>query len=244
MARSKRLHRIVRSTLITAGIVATAANAADTTLPEVIVTAQKRTESIQDVPIAVSAYTGDELLARGVDGGAQIVQTIPNVSFSKGNFTGYNLQIRGVGSKLVAAGGDQGVGIHLNNVPLAASRFFESEFFDVERIEVLRGPQGTLYGRNATGGVFNAITAKPTNELAGSATLDLGNYGSHKVKAMINVPLSDSWALRLAGSALQRDGYNYNIASDTYVDGRDLGSLRGTLAFNPSESFSAYLMYE
>jgi len=245
MSESTRLRRIVRLTLATAALVATAAaQSADNVLPEVVVTAQKRAESIQDVPIAVSAFSEDELTARGLDGGPQMLQAIPNVSFSKGNFTGYNLQIRGVGSKLVAAGGDQGVGIHVNNAPLAASRFFEAEFFDMERVEVLRGPQGTLYGRNATGGVFNAITAKPTNELAGSATLDIGNYSSHKLKAMANLPLSDTLALRLAGSTLERDGYNYNIASDSQVDGRSIAAGRATLSFKPGDLFSAYLMWE
>jgi outer membrane receptor protein involved in Fe transport len=179
MSRSQRLKECVRFSLLVAGLSATAvasgAEESKSTLPEVVVTAQKRAESIQDVPIAVSAISGDDLTARGMDGGPQIVQAVPNVSFSKGNFTGFNLQIRGIGSKLVAAGGDAGVGIHLNNAPLAVSRFFEAEFFDLERVEVLRGPQGTLYGRNATGGVFNAITAKPTKEFESAVTADVGN---------------------------------------------------------------------
>jgi hypothetical protein len=90
------------------------------------------------------------------------------VNFSKGNFTGYNFQIRGIGSKLVSGSGDAGTGIHLNNAPLIANNLFETEFYDVERVEVLRGPQGTLYGRNATGGVVNLLTAKPDRHFAGN----------------------------------------------------------------------------
>eukprot|EP01030_Chromulinospumella_sphaerica_P014633 gene14633-14430_t len=126
--------------------------ATGTTVGELIITAQKREEAIQDVPIAVSAFNQESLEKAKIDGGPNLVLAIPNVNFSKGNFTGYNFQIRGVGSKLVAGSGDAGTGIHLNNAPLTANNLFESEFFDVERVEVLRGPQGTLYGRNATGG--------------------------------------------------------------------------------------------
>jgi outer membrane receptor protein involved in Fe transport len=244
MSRSTRLQQFVRFTLASAAIaVASPAYSADP-LPEVVVTAQKRSESIQDVPIAVSAFSQDELTSRGVDGGPQILQAIPNVTFSKQNFTSYNLQIRGVGSKLIAASGDQGVGIHLNNAPLAASRFFEAEFFDMERIEVLRGPQGTLYGRNATGGVFNAITAKPSKEFESSVTLDVGNYDSVKVKGMVNLPMGDMFQLRLAGTMLNRDGYLHNTANDSQIDGRELFSTRVTLAFQPTESLRGFLMWE
>ena len=88
---------------------------------------------------------------------------MPNLSFTKGQFTGFNLKIRGIGVDVVATSGDAGVGIHQNDVPLQSNRLFESEFFDTERVEILRGPQGTLYGRNANGGVFNLITAKPVD---------------------------------------------------------------------------------
>ena len=95
-----------------------------------------------------------------IDGGSNLVLAVPNVNFSKGNFGGgYNFQIRGIGSKLVAGSGDAGTGIHLNNAPLIANNLFETEFYDMERVEVLRGPQGTLYGRNATGGVVHAPTS-------------------------------------------------------------------------------------
>ena len=121
----------------------------------ITVTTQKTAESIQDVPIAVSAFNEEALDRLQLAGGPDLVRTIPNVTFTKGNFTGANFRIRGVGSDLVATSGDSGVGVHQNDVPLTANRLFESEFYDVERVETLRGPQGTLYGRNATGGVVN-----------------------------------------------------------------------------------------
>jgi outer membrane receptor protein involved in Fe transport len=102
-------------------------------IEEVVVTAQKREEALQDVPIAVSAFTQEGLDAQGIEGGPDLQQSVPNVSFSRGNFTGYNFQIRGIGSKSTAASGDAGVGIHQNNAPLTANRLFEAEFYDLER---------------------------------------------------------------------------------------------------------------
>ena len=130
-------------------------------IEELVVTAQKKEEALQDVPIAVSAFDQSALEKSKIDGGPNLVLAVPNVNFSKGNFTGYNFQIRGIGSKLVAASGDAGTGIHLNNAPLIANNLFETEFYDMERVEVLRGPQGTLYGRNATDGVVNLLTTPP-----------------------------------------------------------------------------------
>ena len=134
---------------------------AQNVIQELVVTAQKREEALQDVPIAVSAFDQEALQKGKIDGVTNLILAVPNVNFSKGNFTGYNFQIRGIGSKLVAGSGDAGTGIHLNNAPLLSNNLFETEFYDVERVEVLRGPQGTLYGRNATGGVVNMITANP-----------------------------------------------------------------------------------
>jgi len=131
------------------------------TLQSVVVTTQKSEESIQDVPIAVSAFDEDALEKLQLAGGPDLVKAIPNVAFSATNFGSFNLKIRGIGADVIAQSGDAGVGIHQNDIPLSGSRFFEAEFYDVERVEVLSGPQGTLYGRNATGGVFNLITAKP-----------------------------------------------------------------------------------
>ena len=213
-------------------------------IEELVVTAQKREEAIQDVPIAVSAFSQDTLEKAKIDGGPNLQLAIPNVSFSKGNFTGFNFQIRGVGSKLVATSGDSGTGIHINNVPLTASNLFEAEFYDTERVEVLRGPQGTLYGRNATGGVVNVITAKPVDRFAASIKAEVGNFDTRKVRGMVNVPIGDKVALRVAGSYLNRSGFGKNLITGNDVDGRDLYAVRTTVAFNPTEKFSSYLMWE
>jgi len=215
------------------------------TLSTVTVTTQKVEESIQDVPIAVSAFDEESIKRLQLTGGPDLVKAIPNVSFTKGNFTGYNFKIRGIGVDVVATSGDAGVGIHQNDVPMTANRLFEAEFYDVERVEVLRGPQGTLYGRNATGGVFNLITAKP---VLGEFQADLeGTYGNHntfKAKGMINLPIGDKAALRVAGSMLQRDGYVKNAVTNNDVDDRDLSSIRATFAVEPTDNLRGWLSYE
>jgi len=218
--------------------------ASSNVIEELVVTAQKKEEALQDVPIAVSAFDQNALEKSKIDGGPNLVLAVPNVNFSKGNFTGYNFQIRGIGSKLVAGSGDAGTGIHLNNAPLIANNLFETEFYDVERVEVLRGPQGTLYGRNATGGVVNLITAKPTDTFSGNIRGEYGNYNAMKFRGMINVPLGDVFALRVAGSYLKRDGYGTNLVTGNDADDRDLFGARATLSFKPTDKFRAWVMWD
>ena len=213
-------------------------------LSEIVVTAQRRAEALQDVPIAVSAFTPELLESKRIDTGPELVMDLPNVTAAKSYFGGFNFQIRGVGTPLGTASADSGVGIHLNNVPLTSSRFFEAELFDTSQVEVLRGPQGTLYGRNATGGVVNVKTAMPTDELTGLATVEGATFGTFKAKAMMNVPLGEVFALRLAGSYLRRSGFGENTYNGEDVDGRDLFSTRVTLAFTPNDSLKSSLMWQ
>lgn len=208
---------------------------ADTGIETIIVTAQRQAESLQDVPIAVSAFSAEALEKRQIDNTLDLQQSLPNTTFTKGNFTGSNLSIRGIGSAVVAASGDSGIGVHFNDMPIVSPRLFETEFYDVERIEVLRGPQGTLFGRNATGGVLNLITAKPKGELGASGELQYGNFDSKQVKGMVNVPLGDIGGVRLAGIYQKRDGYTENLFTGNDIDGRDSYSLRGTVQLTPTD---------
>lgn len=248
MTRTLRLRRTLVASASAAAIFAIAAPAfaqeGGSTVGELIITAQKREEAIQDVPIAVSAFNQDSLEKAKIDGGPNLVLAIPNVNFSKGNFTGYNFQIRGIGSKLVAGSGDAGTGIHLNNAPLTANNLFEAEFFDVERVEVLRGPQGTLYGRNATGGVVNLISAKPTDNFEALIKGEYGNFNTMKLRGMINIPIGDVLAVRAAGAYLKRDGYGKNLTTGNDVDDRDLWNTRLTVSFEPSDTFRAFFLWD
>ncbi|WP_291194739.1 TonB-dependent receptor [Hyphomonas sp.] len=217
----------------------------DRRLGTVTVTTQKVEESIQDVPIAVSAFDEAALDKMQLTGGPDLLKAIPNTAFTAGNFGGFNFRIRGIGVDAVAQSSDAGVGIHQNDVPLGANRLLEAEFFDMERVEVLRGPQGTLYGRNATGGVFNAITAKPVlDEYQGSATVTLGNYDTLKYRGMLNVPIGDKLAVRVAGSALERSGYATNTVTGQSIDGRELFGVRGSILFEPTDNFRATFIVE
>jgi len=213
---------------------------------EIVVTAQKRVESVQDVPIAVTALSQKNLEEQKIEGGPDIMRAVPNLTFSKSNFTGYNLSIRGVGTKAVSATSDPGVAVAFNNSGLIHNRFFEQEFFDMDRVEVLRGPQGTLYGRNATGGVVNLIPAKPDfGGFEGNIKGEVGNYNSRRLLAMLNVPLVDDvLAVRVAGSMTQRSGYDYNATTKNRINGRDLWSLRTSVAFEPAPWFRANLIWE
>ncbi|MBB4097951.1 TonB-dependent receptor domain-containing protein [Sphingomonas kyeonggiensis] len=212
---------------------------------DIIVTAQKRRESMQSVPIAMSAFTSKTLDEMKIEGGAELVRAVPNISFSKSNFASYNFSIRGVGTKALSVASDPGVAVSFNNTPLIRNRLFEQEYFDVQRVEVLRGPQGTLYGRNATAGVVNMIPnfANP-DKLAAEFKLETGNYKSMRAAGMVNLPLTDTLAVRAAGAWTNRDGYDYNTVTDQRVNGRNLWGSRVTAAWQPGRNFKINAAWE
>ena len=212
---------------------------------EIVVTAEKREASIQDVPIAISAFDESRLERLQLNDAQDLQLAIPNFQFSKQNFSGSNIAIRGVGTKVVATSGDAAVGIHINGAPVGNSPIFEGEFFDVQRIEVLRGPQGTLYGRNSSSGVLNIITQKAvTEEFSGRIEGTYGNYNTYKSNGYINIPIGDSFAARLAGFYTKRDGFTHDVVSGNDVDGRDMYGIRGSLFAQLSENADASLMVQ
>ena len=215
------------------------------TVQALIVTAQKREEDIQDVPIAISAFTQEDLTRSQVAGGPDLMTQVPNFTFTKTNFSGYSIQIRGIGTQAISATTDPAVAIAFNNTPFVRNRFFEQEFYDLQRVEVLRGPQGTLYGRNATAGVVNIISAKPTFHYEARLSADVGNYNSSRLEGMINLPLvDDRVAFRLAGAWTKRDGYDTNQITGSRIDGRNLWSTRASLRFTPTDRLEANLIWE
>ncbi|UIJ44064.1 TonB-dependent receptor [Sphingomonas cannabina] len=201
---------------------------------DIVITAQRQSERLQDVPIAVSAFTAENLQQQQIVNPTALQQTLPNITYTKTNFTSSSFTIRGIGDLCVGVTCDSATAIHVNDMPLLGSRLFESEFYDLERVEVLRGPQGTLFGRNATSGVVNFITAKP--DLSGihaAGEFEYGNYDSKQAKAMLNVPLASTLGVRVAGMWLNRDGYTKNLHTGNRIDGRDLWSVRGTISWEP-----------
>jgi outer membrane receptor protein involved in Fe transport len=215
------------------------------TVQALIVTAQKREEDIQDVPIAISAFTQEDLTRSQVAGGPDLMTQVPNMTFTKTNFSSYSIQIRGIGTQAISATTDPAVAVAFNNTPFVRNRFFEQEFYDLQRIEVLRGPQGTLYGRNATAGVVNIISQKPKFTYEAKLSADVANYNSTRLEGMINLPLvEDKVALRLAGAWTKRDGYVTNSNTGQQIDGRDLWSTRLSLRVAPTDRIEANLIWE
>lgn len=192
---------------------------------EIIVVAQKREQRLQDVPIAISAFSSAQLDRAQIEDATDLQFSIPNAVLTGND----RLTLRGIGNNAISSTADNGVGTFINGA--AIGYLPQNEFFDIERIEVLRGPQGTLYGRNTTGGAVNVITAKPSDAFAASGSLQVGNFESVRVGAMINAPLSGAIGLRLAGYYLERDGYTENLATGNNVDGRNQWGVRASTRF-------------
>lgn len=205
-------------------------------IEEIVVTAQKRAESVQDVPIAVSAFDADALDRKQIDTFSDLQFNVPNVSYSKGNFSGSNFSIRGLGTIAVGTSADSGVGVHINDVYVQSPRLFETEYYDIEQLEVLRGPQGTLFGRNATGGAINMKTKRPDlQEFYADAEIQYGNFDHKRIKGAVNIPLGERVAGRIAGIWLDREGYTDNVFTDNDVDDRSQYSFRASLRFEPRD---------
>ncbi len=211
----------------------------------VVVTSSKIKGDIQTVPIAITALSQEQLTSRQIAGGPDLVKEVPNLTFTKTNFSGYSIQIRGIGTQAISVTTDPAVAVALNDIPFIRNHFFEQEFFDVNQVEVLRGPQGTLYGRNATAGVVNVISAKPTDQFEAMLSADWGNYTNRRYEGMVNIPIVDDRAdLRIAGEWTKRDGYTTNALTGSPIDGRDLWSTRVTLAVKPMAHLQAWLVWE
>jgi outer membrane receptor protein involved in Fe transport len=209
----------------------------------IIVTAQRSNQRLQDVPIAVSAFSAEAIEKQQIKNTSDLQLTLPNVTFTKTNFTSASFTIRGIGDLCVGVTCDSATAIHMNDAPLFGTRIFEGEFYDLAQIEVLRGPQGTLFGRNATSGVVNFRTARPDlSGLSASAEAEYGNYNGIKFKGMVNAPIGDTAGVRLAGFYLNRDGYTKNLYDNSRIDDRDMFGLRASLRFEPSSSTTIDLM--
>jgi outer membrane receptor protein involved in Fe transport len=199
---------------------APAGSAEQSSLESVTITARKRSEAAQSVPIAISAFNADSLERAKITGAADLQFSIPNaVLTGNDRFT-----IRGIGNN--SLGGDNGVGLAINGASIAV--YPQNELYDMDRIEVLRGPQGTLFGRNTTGGALALYTKRPTANREGSLSVEVGDYSQRRVGGMLNVPVSDNLRQRFAGYVLKRDGFTRNEFTGNGIDGRDQYSLRSS----------------
>ncbi|WOJ91942.1 TonB-dependent receptor [Congregibacter variabilis] len=200
-------------------------------LEEVIVTATKRAEGLQDIPISVTAFSQNDMDIRGFSNLQGIQEATPNLNFSVQS-AGQNVArvtLRGVGTETLVGGGDPGVAVHIDGVYVGRNSVAAGDIFDIARVEVLRGPQGTLYGRNANGGSINIITQRPNDEFEANVDLAIGNYSSQRARAVVNGPLTDSISARAALFSDKRDGFYNNLFNGR--DGDDKDSVGGRLQF-------------
>nr|WP_087574655.1 TonB-dependent receptor [Sphingomonas sp. CDS-1] len=204
-------------------------------LAEIVVTAQKRSESLQKVPLAVTAVTAADLDRSGIRDLQGVVSSVPNLNL--GTQLGMaKVALRGIGLENISAGAEGSIAFHVNGVFLSRSVSALASFYDVQQVEVLRGPQGTLYGRNATGGSINITTRKPTQELSGYFNLTGGNYGRVTTEGAVSGAIVPGvLAARLAFQTQNHDGYGKNIITGNEVDNLNSRAVRGTLLFTPTE---------
>ncbi|MBB5206821.1 TonB-dependent receptor [Chiayiivirga flava] len=217
-----------------------------TTLGSMTVTARKREETLQDVPIAVTAFTPDALDRLNVSDLADLDAQVPNFTIyaARGSNTTITAFIRGVGQADPLWGVDPGVGMYLDDVYIARPQGALLDVFDVQRIEVLRGPQGTLYGKNTVGGAIKYISRDLPTELEGYGQLTAGNYGRADFKGAIGGALNDVARFRVSGATLNRDGFGRNIVTGEDVSDQNTDAVRVAFGLFPSDSFDIEFTYD
>ncbi len=184
---------------------------------EIVVTARRRDETVQDVPLSVSAFSGAQLEGRGVSTLKDLQHAIPGLQYSDRGNLQTELTIRGVGGDSRNIGIESGVGMYVDGVYVARTSGYNADLTDLERVEVLRGPQGTLFGKNTIGGVINITSRKPTDETEGQVFASYGNFNALRTQASLSGPLSDNLFAKFTVATWDRDGYIHNV-----YDGRDL----------------------
>lgn len=215
----------------------------DFQLSEVAVTARRRTERVQNVPISISVVGGARVENAGAFNVNRLKELVPSVQLYSSNPRNTTLNIRGLGSTfgLTNDGIDPGVGFYVDGVYFARPAATTLDFIDVERIEVLRGPQGTLFGKNTTAGAFNITTRKPSFTPEVNFEASYGNYGYIQAKSSITGPLGKKLAARVSFSGTQRDGLLYNVATEKHVNDLNNLGVRGQLLYVPSDNVSIIL---
>ncbi|MEZ5572973.1 MAG: TonB-dependent receptor [Halioglobus sp.] len=206
-------------------------------LEEIIVTANKRESSLMETSASISAFDSATLNELGIDGSQDLTARTPSLSI-----TTFTVSIRGVGRPNLAVGSDPGIGIYWDGVYNTENGVFNyNQFFDIERIEVLRGPQGILYGRNSVGGAVSFISKRPAEEFGGTATVELGNYDSIVAQVLASGPVTDELGVLVGVSQITHDGYQKNIYNGNDYEQDD--TLYGTvgLQFDPTDNWSTNL---
>lgn len=202
---------------------------------DIVVSARRRQEGAQEIPLAISVIGSEHIDNTGSFNVGRLQQLTPTLQFYSSNPRNTAVNIRGIGVPfgLTNDGIEQGVGIYVDDVYYSRVASATFDFLDVKRIEVLRGPQGTLYGKNTTAGAINITTRQPTFDFEGRAEVSFGNLGFKQAKAAVSGPLSDTFAARLASSSTSRRGTIYNVATGNWINEQDNLGLRGQLLWRP-----------
>ncbi|QNM82587.1 TonB-dependent receptor [Sphingomonas sabuli] len=203
---------------------------------DIVVTARRRSETAQDVPIAISVVGGEHIDNTGSFNVGRLQQLTPTLQFYSSNPRNTAVNIRGIGVPfgLTNDGIEQGVGIYVDDVYYSRVASATFDFLDVAQIEVLRGPQGTLYGKNTTAGAINITTRQPTFDFEARGEVSFGNLGFRQVKGAVSGPLSSNVAARVAFSGTNRRGTIYNVTTDKWINAQDNIGVRGQLLWEPS----------
>ncbi|MEH6809550.1 MAG: TonB-dependent receptor plug domain-containing protein [Hyphomonas oceanitis] len=213
-------------------------------LQEVVVTATRRAEKLSEVPISMSVVGAGDIEQTSVRELSELTGTIPNVSISGHNDFRSVITIRGVGSASRNIGFDSRVGVYVDGVYMGQSPAVNQELLDLERVEVLRGPQGMLFGKNTVAGAISLVTKKPTNEFSGKLSASLGNFNSREIQGMVNVPLAENLAAKVSVSKTDRDGYIKNIITGSDLDSKDVLAYRAQLRYDPTDKFEVNFAYD
>ncbi|MDC0953542.1 TonB-dependent receptor [Porticoccaceae bacterium] len=240
---SFKLNAISKVCMMASGFLAVNAFAA-LTLDEVVVTAQKRTESVQDIPIAISAFSEDELRAIDPQDSTAIIARTPGLTGSRDADTQAVLNIRGVGTNAFAPGADNSVGIYFNDVPISRN-IGNQGFMDIARVEVVKGPQGTLFGRNTSSGAISVTNnAADLDESSTALRVSAGNEGQKLYEIISNVAVSDDFALRFSARHDERDGTYSNASNGDEYNGRDHDQFRLSAQWQVSENTNVLWFWE
>jgi len=234
------------ATLLPVASVTWAQSSQSLVIEEVTVTAQRRSQSLQEVPIAVTALSGDELSLRGYSDISELAQSIPSLTLEPSRATNTTLTafIRGVGQQDPLAGFEQGVALYLDDVYMARPQGALLDIYDVERIEVLRGPQGTLYGRNAVGGAVKYVTRKLSDELDVNIRGTFGMYNQQDVVATVSLPVTDDFRVGGTIASFQRDGYGDNVFTGGEQYDKDIVGFRVSAEWDVTENLMVRASYD
>ena len=243
MTTRARIHPLCSAGML---LIGSAAAMAEPALEEVIVTAQRREQNLQDTPISLAVFGADEVEKRRITNIADLAAIVPNLRVAPFGVspTTLRIYIRGVGVVDSQVTQDPPVGIYLNGVYVARPVGLSLDIADIERVEVLRGPQGTLYGRNTTGGAVNVITRKPGDELAFSQLLGAGNYGAIRSQTTVSGPLTDTFSAGASFTLDQRDGWLENTGEGHDFSEYDRKAGRVDLGYRPGDWLTVDYSYD